>query len=335
MNFLSMNSLSVKINLPKLLNQLNSCYLKSILQTSYFLFFFNLGCSQSVEPPKDPDNNISLYQFNAEFSHDGQIIVFVGDYDTVSAVHFITSEGEYQGHILENNSIRSNFFSSPSWSPDDSRIVVSLSGSLYQIKTNGDSLIRLTYSDQDFWCEWIPSGNIIAYNKTICDPDCGIAILNLGTNDNFVLSKFGQYPSWLSNSEEIAFVRQFYKRPTLQDSLKHYGFTIWKVNTMTGEEDSLYFFDAPGYFGRSCSISPNSQEVLVHVEDGFPVQYNIFKVNLENNSLIRLTTNGGAYPKWSRDGNKIVYTNTSINEGGLWIMNSDGSNKKSLTKLKR
>lgn len=328
--------LSTRLTFIALSNQLHSLrWLKIILQAYCFLFFFNTGCSQSTEPHKDPDDKISLYQFNAEFSHDGKLIVFVGDYDSVSAVHFVTSEGEYQGYILENNSTRSNFFSSPSWAPDDKRIVVSISGSLYQVKTNGDSLIRLTNSDQDFWCEWMPSGSIIAYNKTICDPDCGIAILNLENNDNSVISQFGQYPSWFSNSEEIAFLRQFYKRPTPQDSVKHYGFTIWKVKIQTGEEDSLFFINAPGSFGRSCSISPNSFEVLVHIEEGLPIQYNIFKINLENNLFIRLTTNGGAYPKWSPDGQTIVYTNTSINEGGLWIMNSDGTNKKSLTKLKR
>lgn len=299
------------------------------------LFFFYTSCSQSVEPHKDPNDIISLQQYNAEFSHDDQLIVFVGNYDSIYAIHFVTSEGEYQGHILENNSTRSNFFSSPSWAPDDNRIVVSLNGGLYQVKTNGDSIVQLTDSDQDFHCEWIPNGNIIAYNKTICDPDCGIAILNLETNSKFVISQFGQYPSWFSNSEEIAFVRQFYKRPTPLDSVKHYGFTIWKVNLLSGKEDSLFFFNSSGNFGGSCSISPNSSEVLVHIEEGLPVQYNIFKINLDNNSLIRLTADGGAFPKWSRDGKKIVYTNTSINEGGLWIMNKDGSNKQRLTKLKR
>ena len=97
----------------------------------------------------------------------------------------------------------------------------------------------------------------------------------------------------------------------------------------------MFFFNAPGNFGRSCSISPNSLEVLVHIVEGIPAQYNIFKINLVNNSLIRLTTDGGAYPKWNPDGQAIVYTNTSINEGGLWLMNSDGSNKKRFTILNR
>lgn len=308
---------------------------KSLFIILLILVFININCSQSTEPNGKQGDIIALRQYNAEYSSNGQMIVFVGDYDSISGIHFINNEGTYQGYILENNLTRRNFFSSPSWSPGNERIVVSLSGSLYQVKVNGDSLVRLTYSDQDFWCEWIPSGNIIAYNKTICDPDCGIAILNLETNEKSVLSQFGKYPSWFSNSEETAFIRQFYKRPTPQDSVKHYGFTIWKVNLLTEREDSLFFFNAPGNFGRSCSISPNSLEVLVHIAEGIPVQYNIFKINLVNNSLIRLTTDGGAYPKWSPDGQAIVYTNTSINEGGLWLMNSDGSNKKRLTILNR
>jgi Tol biopolymer transport system component len=48
-----------------------------------------------------------------------------------------------------------------------------------------------------------------------------------------------------------------------------------------------------------------------------------------------MTYKGGNCPAYSPSGDKIVYTNTNINEGGLWIMNRDGANKHRLTKLKR
>ncbi|MER3524356.1 MAG: hypothetical protein C4326_09885 [Ignavibacteria bacterium] len=47
--------------------------------------------------------------------------------------------------------------------------------------------------------------------------------------------------------------------------------------------------------------------------------------------LSQLTVDGGDYPAWSPDGTRIVYTRTSAGDGGLWIMNADGSGARRLT----
>ena len=52
-------------------------------------------------------------------------------------------------------------------------------------------------------------------------------------------------------------------------------------------------------------------------------------------NLLQLTQRGGNYPAWSPDGNYIVYTRNSgefsDENGRLWIMDSNGENKRQLT----
>jgi Tol biopolymer transport system component len=55
-------------------------------------------------------------------------------------------------------------------------------------------------------------------------------------------------------------------------------------------------------------------------------QWDIYKVNLETGEIKRLTEDGGEDPDWSPDGTKIAYKG----KDGIYIMNSDGSNKTKL-----
>ncbi len=49
-------------------------------------------------------------------------IVFKGRYDSIYAVHFIDTSGNYLGYILKDY----GYLNSPTWAPDNNRLAVSI-----------------------------------------------------------------------------------------------------------------------------------------------------------------------------------------------------------------
>ena len=108
-----------------------------------------------------------------------------------------------------------------------------------------------------------------------------------------------------------------------------------RVDVNTLQIDSLYYVSNVNLYLDDCTVSPDEKEILFSAYYGSPPIKNIWKINLQTKEMIQITFNGGSYPAYDPTGHQIVYTNTNIKEGGLWIMNSDGSNKRILAKLKR
>jgi len=315
-------------------NQLRS--IKNLFLLPYFLFFFNTNCNQSTEPKHENENLIFDWQSDAQYSSDGEKIIFAGLYDSVYAIHFLNKEGKYLGHILENNIYYEEpIFSSPSWGPYNNKFVVSMNGNLFFIKINGDSLTQLTFSWQDFSPSWSPDGKYVAYTKSICDPECGIALYNLNNNTQKVIGKYGGYASWNKNSDKIYYYHTLYvKRPNSQIS-DYKGFVFNRIDINTLEEDSLFHVENTELhlWLEDCTVSSDEKYILFAASEGAPPQVYIWKINLEQNTLSKMTV--GNHPSFSPDGTTIVYTNTEKSEGGLWVMNIDGFNKQRLTKLNR
>jgi Tol biopolymer transport system component len=290
----------------------------------FLILFIISNCNHTTEPKKNNENQFLLSQTEPEFSHKGDKIVFEGLYDSIYAVHFVDISGNYLGYILN----KKGYLSAPTWSQDDKKIAVSIEGNIFSVYTNGDSLTMLTNTGEDFHCAWSPDGKYIAYTKTICDPDCGIMIFNLLNNSSWLKAQYGSYASWSRDSKNIYYGTYCYSNSAYK------GFVIRRINIQTLQKDSLCYVSDPSLFLADCTVSPNEEEILFSASYGFPARINIWKINLQSGVMVQMTEEGGNCPAYDPGGDKIVYTNTNINEGGLWIMNSDGSNKKPLTKLK-
>jgi len=133
--------------------KLFSC--KIFYVTIIIFSILNVSCSQTTDPKIEEGNLISLSQTSPQFSSDGQKIVFEGLYDSVYAVHFVDIAGNYFGYILD----RKGFLSSPTWSPNDEKIAVTIEGNLYTVKVNGDSLMMLTNTGEDFLVTGLQTAN--------------------------------------------------------------------------------------------------------------------------------------------------------------------------------
>ena len=139
------------------------------------------------------------------------------------------------------------------------------------------------------------------------------------------------FPAWSPDGKTISFY--------------HSGLVAYDPKTDMGEhvQDSVgLWFIAPdgsqrkkvlsGYINSS-DWSPDGQWVV------FGVNAQIYKArvadaSLDNSSITQLTSAGrNFFPSWSPDGKWIAYDRSladSTGPGGIWIMNSDGNNKKSV-----
>jgi Tol biopolymer transport system component len=307
---------------------------KMIITVSFTsIISVTVGCSQSTEPNNYEKNLIAMSQTGPEFSTDGQRIVFEGLYDSVYAVHFVDLSGNHLGYILD----KKGFLSSPSWSTDDNRIAVSIEGNLYTVKVNGDSLKMLTNTGEDFFSNWSPDGRYIAYTKSICDPECGIMLYDYSNGSAAIKTHYGSYASWSEDSRRVYYRNNFYFTDPKTQRGDYRGFVFKRIDIITLEEDSLFYVKSSdgGLYLHDCTVSPDETEILFSASYGSPPQINIWKIILQTGQMIQITYDGGSYPSYNPTGDQIVYTNTNINEGGIWIMNRDGSNKQRLTKLNR
>ena len=299
----------------------------------FFLLFLSTNCSQSTDSGNDVEPKISSLQQNPQFSSDGQEIVFDGLYDSIYAVHFVDISGNYLGYILNDR----GHLNSPTWSPDNKKIAVSIEGNIYTVHRNGDSLIMLTDNAEDFFCNWSPDERYIAYTKSICDPECGIMLYDYFNGTTSLKTQYGSYASWSSDSKRVYYRNNFYITDPETQKGDYKGFIFKRIDVNTLEVDSLVYVKSSddGLHLQDCTVSPDEKEIIFAASYGPPPQINIWKIILQTGEIIQMTSEGGNCPAYSPTGDKIVYTNTKINEGGIWIMNKDGSNKQRLTKLNR
>ena len=317
----------------KILKYFSKHIKKLLILVLFLLNLFNTNCSQSTDPGNDVEPKISSLQQNPQFSSDGQEIVFDGLYDSIYAVHFVDTSGNYLGYILNNQ----GHLNSPTWSPDNKKIAVSIEGNIYTVHTNGDSLTMLTNTAEDFFCNWSPDGKYIAYTKSICDPECGIMLYDFSNGTASLKTQYGSYASWSSDSKSVYYYNNFFIIDPVTQKGDFKGFVFKRIDVNTLEIDSLFYVKSSddGLYLHDCTVSPDENEILFAASYGPPPQINIWKIVLQTGEMIQMTYEGGTWPSYNPAGDKIVYTNTNINEGGIWIMNKDGSNKQRLTKLNR
>ncbi len=295
-----------------------------------FLLISNINCSQSTEPIPDGEGGYLLTQTNPQFSPDNKMIVFDGTYDSVYAMHFIDTSGNYLGYILNDQGL----LNSPTWAPDNNRLAVSIKGSIFMVNKDGTNLSEIINSDEDFSCNWSPDGKFIAYTKSMCDPKCGIVLYNLNDDSSKVVGQYGGFASWNKNSDKIYYYHTYYVTDTISGNGIYKGFIFKRFDVNTLKTDSLYYVKNTSLWLADCTVSPDEKYILFAASYGSPARINIWEINLLSQSMTQLTFSGGDCPSYNLTGDKIVYTNTNLKEGGLWIMNSNGSDKKRLTKLK-
>jgi Tol biopolymer transport system component len=123
-------------------------------------------------------------------------------------------------------------------------------------------------------------------------------------------------PCWVNDSIiiHIRYSQQFYSSE------------IFSMDSSGENIIRLTFNDENDYYPK---YSDNKIAFTSQANDEFKI--NIWTMNSNGTNLNKLTDNQAYGCSWSPDGKYIVYTDARAENGRLWIMNMDGSNKRQLT----
>lgn len=275
------------------------------------IFIQIIGCKQSTEPTQ-PLTEGSYRDVRSAWGPDGRQICFRGERNGVRGLYLLDTAGLSPSLLLQGEGIGA------SWSPDGRWLSYSALGSLYRIRATGDSVERLTNSGSDIRPVWSPDGKRIAFVRS------GVWLLSLDSLVASSLTGFGNFPCWTPAADEVMVldvVNDVYSGALI--------YSIVAVNAGTQAIRVVAQFQTNSNTGYS-SLSPNGNEMVFGVQPPSGLTQ-IWKLDLTTRQFSQLTSDGGDYPAWSPNGKMIVYTRTASGDGGLWIMNADGSAKRRLT----
>lgn len=291
----------------------NACMVKKRLLVPFAtLTLFLTSCQNPTLPVQEQPSYLHILP---SWSKDGKTIAFIGTYNGVAGIYLVDSSGGAI-HLLHAGNP-----TGCAWSPDSKQVVYSENYNLYTVDVSNDTVHTLTSLGEDMYPAWSPDGNSIAFSRQ----SLGIYQYNLATDTAVSVFQLGDFPSWHPNGELVALaalgggdagiVYAFYARDV--DSLH------WRT---------LLTFLSPDYCTYP-SVSPagTTEKEIVFSLVPYAGYTELWKIDIASGNVTQMTDDGGDYPSWSPDGSKMVYTRTQAGDGGLWIMNADGSGKHRLT----
>ncbi len=293
----------------------------SPLRTSRFMFvnviifistfFITNTCKvkKPLEPEVCPDPFIvKAVDYQACWCPCGDSIVLVRSTPNrdSTGIYIIDTAGTYNRFVLWGPLILQT-----RWSPKGDWILFERSAQIYKVKTNGDSLTRLTFSGENFYPNWSPDGSKIVYDRT--DSLFGIWVMNAdGSNKKWIIR--GRNPGFSPDGSKILYVGL--------------GLQLFVCDTTGANAVQLGSLSGIGAYNPSFSPQGNK---IVFSQQLNRETVNIWVMNSDGSNVNQLTFQGGDWPCWTSDGSWIVYTNTCVNNGYLWLIRPDGSSKRQIT----
>ena len=259
--------------------------------------------------------------------------------DMIAYYHAQRADSEQSGiYLIRTDGTERKFIiyagGNPSWSPNGKWLAIDQlgDGHIYKLSVETGEHFRLTNGIKgNFFPQWCPDSNRIVFSSDDFVPfdQRGIYIVNSdGSNKRLLYSSVtkptGSDPIWTPDGKKIIFCGQG----------ENEKYPLMSFDTLSKNIESIKSFNAWISFPR---MSPNGKKIVF--EKGLGPDNNeleIWIMNSDGKYLTRLRK-GGMNPSWSPDGKYIVYTKYFFNHppkgnGYLWIMKSDGSGDRQLTK---
>lgn len=276
------------------------------------------GCyDDSVNGSKYPVSSITRYDFSPVWFPDGHAIAYY-HYDVggdSSGTYLIDTSGNNKLLLINNEHKRVSDVS------NDGNWLLIYDSEIYKMRSNGDSLIQLTFATYSSKAVFSPDGNWIVYISGLGTYQySGIWIMK---PDGTMQKQIGNadYALWLNNNENLLTVydERYIRKISVSDT--NYNIMILDLNQVIPQFPYTYHI---------CT-SPDDLTIYFSACYYEVINYQIFSVNINGSNLNQLTVNQGTDLSLSPDGEQIVYCDPSQLNGYLWIMNKDGTNKRQLT----
>ena len=247
---------------------------------------------------------------------------YTGIYDSMG-LWFIEPDGSNLTMFLQGN------FSSLDWHPNGEMIIVP--GYVIDVT---DTTVSYLYIGA--YPRYNPDGSKISYTIYVGD-SMGLWIVNSDGTGAHRIAISAEMADWAPNGRELVYVRYPYDPTPL---------VIADTNGTVTFEIPLPETHASRPLRSPASFSPDGEKILFDYQiiigdftsdDMLLSDWQIYVINRDGTGLEQLTEDGGVFPVWNPDGQKIAYVKHShwgseeAGDGQLWVMNADGSDKKQLT----
>jgi Tol biopolymer transport system component len=277
------------------------------------------GCDDEIAPKdnyKEEPLDFAIIDYNAAWNPGGQWIAFYHA-DSVldkSGIYLISPDG---GKIKKWHE---RFGQYPAWSPDGQWIAFYQNHQIWKKKIDGDSLTQLTFEGRNYHPSWSSDGKWIAYDSNMENRNEFYAIRRIRPNgtEQTLISLYSpdlgdvRFPDWNNNGiVHIRYIGVGASEIFLMDSTGN------NVRRVTYDEATDSY---PKLSGSKIAYTFKSPDNIL---------FQICTINADGTGFKQLTR--GYTCDWSPDGKQIVFTDSRAENGRLWVMDADGSNKKQLT----
>lgn len=202
------------------------------------------------------------------------------------------------------------------WAPDGSRIAYTFGAQVYIRDLLGQSVYRIESSERSHHPRWSCTGDTIAFFVRIGD-EAGLYLYN-NSSGSLKFVRFGYtFGDWLPGCGSLAVLSY---RDSADGELCTYALE-------SKEEAILPYVNR---FKRAVAVSPDGRSIMIG-RDGYGAYTNVWSFDRVSLTYSQVTTEGGDYPAWSPDGEWIVFTKIDPDNGHLWLMRPDGSEKHQIT----
>ena len=228
--------------------------------------------------------------------------------------------------------------STPSWSPDGTKIVFSFGlgrfrgdvSDIYIIDANGANRVNLTQGrhKQNSAPAWSPDGTKIAFTS-YRDNNGEIYVMNAdGKNPKNLTLHLDDdsFPTWSPDGTEIAF-----ESMQVAEGVRNHS-DIFVMDADGANRTNIT--QNPRASNRTPSWSPDGSKIAFAAVENFNrvdlwnANLDIFVMNADGTNPVRLTDARFNWsPSWSPDGKRIAFaraTHDNITDSDIYVMNADG-----------
>jgi Tol biopolymer transport system component len=236
----------------------------------------------------------------------------------------------------------------PDWSPDGTKIAFrggrTASAEIYTMNADGTGFTQLTSNSvKDYAPAWSPDGSMIAFASNRNDPDPTNCVNLFGCNiDIFVMPATGgspvqvtfdsgadEYPQFSPDGSQIAY------QTDVGGAFAIYTVNLATLATTKLTADSL----GAGYpdWSPDGTKITFADQVFCSLTPRKDCKSNVFVMNANGSLVTQLTRKFGnnLYPTWSPQGDKIVFSHTSLGSNKpqqIYTMNADGTGRTRITR---